>query len=266
MTRTMKLVPALILAILACSAASASAATDAWQVRSIVTPAHLSAAGGNGELVEIVTNLGDAPLSFGAADPVRIETALPAGVTAKAISVNSEAMFAFDHGESPGYSLVCERATLSCEASVGTLYPYESIEILIPFTLSPEAGAGLQARVSVSGGGVPPVAGEEAIPVWCRAFRTDPAEREWFARHAGRLAPVPVHHRVPARPGPGRGAAGDGQGACVQPAPGPRRQPHDDAAMPTRKVPRLQPSPRLSAGHGGRGDIGGAISIQPRSG
>lgn len=157
----MGLMACVIVLIVGC-VGQASAATGVWQVRSILAPAHFSPNGGGGELIEIVTNLGDEPISLSEANPMSVNVELPAGVIAKHFTYNKETMFEFDHFEAPVFA--CELTTLTCQASSGTLYPYESTEVLVTIAVPPNAGS-LKSRVTVSGGGLKSVSSEEPLPV-----------------------------------------------------------------------------------------------------
>src|ERR1700722_16188093 len=74
------------LSVCALASGSASAASPWWHVTSGAEPTDLPR-GGEGALVIVLTNLGDAPAD-GATSPIRIMDALPSGLTPNAISAN----------------------------------------------------------------------------------------------------------------------------------------------------------------------------------
>jgi hypothetical protein len=140
----------------------ASAADGVWEVRPVYAPAHF-APGGSGELIVTVTNLGDAPISASEADPMKIGAQLPVGMSATSIENDEFFDNLISHQELP--ALTCELATLMCESASGTIYPYETIQVVIHVTVTKEPPAGSRAKLLVSGGGVSGASSEEVVPV-----------------------------------------------------------------------------------------------------
>ncbi len=120
-----------------------------WHVDLGSRPASIPA-GGDGELVVSVENVGDAP----ALGPVTVADVLPAGLRATGIIAGSAPKPGGALGET--VALSCSLEHLSCEAS-GPLAAYDAIEIRIGVEASPGAQGGEASTVSVSGGGAPSV-------------------------------------------------------------------------------------------------------------
>jgi hypothetical protein len=184
-----------LIAVLACSAASAGAETTSpwWHLTSTATPSYLSP-GGEGEIYVNANNLGDAVVD-GEISPVQITDTLPAGL--QAISVVGEPT-AGSGGEDgpvncPTAKQIEEGAVLTCtfagahqrsngEGGVETvpveLPPYDDILLIIRVKVAKGAATCAQSvstceqnHVSVAGGGAPsaslsaPVAvSKEAVP------------------------------------------------------------------------------------------------------
>jgi hypothetical protein len=142
------LVPALVLVVLAFSAAPALAASPVLTVNTISLPTNL-APGGEGELLLQINNLGDAPAN-GETSPIAIAEKLPAGLVATAIS-----------------GAECELETLHCVFR-GILQPYTELRINITVkveTSASTAPGGLVNEVVLSGGGAAPTTTRHALTV-----------------------------------------------------------------------------------------------------
>jgi hypothetical protein len=139
---------AALLGVLGIGASSAVADGPAWNVRTIAAPANLLP-GGEGEVVVTVTNLGDATAQASAADPIRIATTLPEGVTETSIKGYEWATL---NGEVTPPEFACEEASLVCEATSGVVLPYDQMEIVIHVSIGEHASSGM-VGISVSGGG-----------------------------------------------------------------------------------------------------------------
>lgn len=138
-------VPVLCLGV---GVSSASALEPWWTVSAGTVPSMLPA-GGEGEIVVDVVDVGDASVE-GAVSPYRIVDALPGGVSAKEIYATAQL------GNNTLRPLTCVTAELACEGT-GKVNPYELIEMVIKIKVS-EGGVAVGAlnRVSVAGGGAPP--------------------------------------------------------------------------------------------------------------
>ncbi len=123
--------------------APALASTPAWQAISEPAPSYMPA-GGEGEIIVGVSDLGDAPAS-GASTPVSITDRLPAGLSATAItgSVRNGVEVKCPAG-SPPPSLTCTFA--------GILNPYERLTITVKVKMSSGAAGALANEVAVEGG------------------------------------------------------------------------------------------------------------------
>ena len=125
-------------------ASPAQAAAPWWHVDSGSRPASIPA-GGSGELVVTVENVGDAQ----ALGPVTITDVLPAGLRALGIA-GSQPKRGGSLGET--VTLSCPPEHLSCEAP-GPLAPFDAIEIRIRVQALPGAEGGEANTVMVSGAG-----------------------------------------------------------------------------------------------------------------
>jgi uncharacterized repeat protein (TIGR01451 family) len=136
------------LAALVSVPASVLAAQPWWHIDSGSRPASIPA-GGSGELVVSVENVGDAQ----AVGPVTVADVLPAGLRATGIAGSAP-----KRGGSLGetVALSCSLEHLSCEAP-GPLAAYDTIEIRVDVEASQGAQDGEASTVSVSGGGALPV-------------------------------------------------------------------------------------------------------------
>ncbi len=148
------ILPALVLAILAFSATSASAAEPWWQLSSSVAPTRLNP-GGTGTVYVTAENLGDLPV-IGSVTPVSITDVLPAGVQATGVGTSTA-----------GY--VAQRGRLTCSPSLPAtsfpassvtctfseavpLEPYESLEVSIDVKVEADAKTGIENEARISGG------------------------------------------------------------------------------------------------------------------
>ncbi|HWX46155.1 MAG TPA: hypothetical protein VNY52_12640 [Solirubrobacteraceae bacterium] len=120
-----------------------------WHVDLGSRPASIPA-GGDGELVVSVENVGDAQ----AVGPVTVADVLPGGLRATGIITGSAPKRGGTLGET--VALSCSLEHLSCEAP-GPLAAYDAIEIRIGVEALPGAQGGEASTVSVSGGGAPSV-------------------------------------------------------------------------------------------------------------
>jgi hypothetical protein len=130
---------ALVTVSVACGIAGVSLARAAkpwWHLSSETLPTNL-APGSEGEVLVIVSDLGDAPVE-GGKTRVFIRTVLPKGLSATGISGGSG----------------CLVGTLTCEYT-GTLYPYQQFAVKLKVKVDEPAGSvmSLPVQVSVEGGG-----------------------------------------------------------------------------------------------------------------
>ncbi|MGO9788109.1 MAG: hypothetical protein ACLP8S_00910 [Solirubrobacteraceae bacterium] len=124
--------------------------------------AKVSTEGGSGVLRVRAFNLGDTGLEGTAAEPVTIADRLPAGVIATSITAKNTFTAA---------PLKCELATVSCTYEE-VLAPFESLELVIGISLTPDAQTGRpqattgeQNVVSATGGHAPVASIERPITV-----------------------------------------------------------------------------------------------------
>ncbi len=144
------LASASVLAVVA--AAPAMAEAPVWQIGSETVPTNLPP-GGEGQLLVVLSNLGDVPIE-GAKSPVTFTDRLPPGLTATTIT-----------GQLKNKSQVeCTLATLTC-AFKGVLYPYEETPITIKVKVASGGVSTLSDQASVEGGGAAKVSRTLAIPV-----------------------------------------------------------------------------------------------------
>ena len=135
-------------ATLVSAPASAFAAQAWWHVDIGSRPASIPA-GGSGELVVTVENVGEA----GSVGPVVVADALPAGLRVTGIA-GSAPKFGGTLGET--VALSCSLEHVSCVAP-GRLAPYDAIEVRISVEALSGANNGETNTVSVSGGSTPSV-------------------------------------------------------------------------------------------------------------
>ncbi len=146
------LVSASALALVAVPPARAEAPW--WQIGSETVPTYLPA-GADGQLLVVVSNLGDAPID-GSKGQVVIGDKLPSGLIATAIQ-----------GPLKNQTQVeCTLATLRCTFA-GILNPYEQITVTIKVKVEKPAGtvARLSDEASVEGGGAATVSRTLEVPV-----------------------------------------------------------------------------------------------------
>jgi hypothetical protein len=129
-----------------------------WQIGSETVPTNLPP-GGTGQLLVVLSNLGDAPIE-GGKSPVVFKDTLPPGLEATEIT----------GGSKNNSQVECTRATLECRFE-GELNPYEQITVTIKVKVASAAAGTLLDRASVEGGGAAgraepalavPVSGEPA--------------------------------------------------------------------------------------------------------
>jgi len=138
----------------AVGAAPAFAQAPWWQLSSETVPTNLSP-GGEGQILVVASNLGDAPID-GSKEAVTIADKLPAGLSATAIQGPFK----------NGVQVQCTLATLSCSYA-GGLNPYEQIAISIKAKVDEPLGTvtSLSDQASVEGGGAGKASRALSIPV-----------------------------------------------------------------------------------------------------
>lgn len=130
-------------------AATASAAPW-WHLTSGDQPTDLPP-GGEGTIVVIASNLGDAAVNA-AASPVTITDKLPVGLTATAISGTAgEHAYRGEMTCLPLPALSCTFAGLNSDRGLNALYPYEQLEVRIAVKVE-GASSGTDNEASVTGG------------------------------------------------------------------------------------------------------------------
>jgi uncharacterized repeat protein (TIGR01451 family) len=142
--------------VLACAtvalvgARPAVAATPWWHVIASTRPTNLTP-GGEGEIVVLVSNVGDAPST----EPITVSDSLPAGLTVQSVSFMALPTGEFQLG------FLCETVssdvTCSFPASTETpLEPYDFMEVIITVKVPDQPGEGRSSNtVRVTGGGAP---------------------------------------------------------------------------------------------------------------
>jgi len=165
----------LVLLIIVCLASSlivaalgavpaAFANAPVWQLTSSETPTNLPP-GGEGKIVLVATNLGDAPVS---GQPVTIGDQLPADLTAQRIRFHIPQF----PDEAAGFlgELLCTTAPVQCVFPSGflsslelELRPYQRLILEVDVKVSASPSPGAQNQATVSGGGAPAVS--DAAPV-----------------------------------------------------------------------------------------------------
>jgi hypothetical protein len=142
------------------SAPSAMADAPVWNVRAVAAPTNLPP-GGRGEVLVMVTNLGDMAAPASVAEPIKISATLPAGLKATLISAVPRAT----QGVPGPRQIACELASLTCEATNRSVLMYASMEIAIHVSVEPNAQSGQPVVMSVSGGGAAPVSVSQPLAV-----------------------------------------------------------------------------------------------------
>ena len=138
--------------LLAVLVSPALAAAPWWAVYSEVSPTNL-APGTEGQIVVVVSNLGDAAVNT-SKTPVTITDTLPKGL--KAIALTGQAIR--KPAEGFGAEVQCPAgvptAPFTCTAAAGTLYPYEQLAFTIRVKVEepPSTEASLPEEVTVEGG------------------------------------------------------------------------------------------------------------------
>ena len=123
-----------------------------WHLGSETVPTNLPP-GGQGELMVVISNLGDAPVE-GGKEQVTITDKLPTGLEAVTIT-----------GQIKNHTPVeCTLASLTCTFK-GVLYPYEQTTVAIRVKVSAGAGGPLSDQASVEGGGLAKATRILTIPV-----------------------------------------------------------------------------------------------------
>jgi hypothetical protein len=132
-------------------AANARAEAPWWQLGSETVPTNLPP-GGEGQLLVVFANLGDAPIDPGKS-PVTLTTKLPTGLTALSMVPGKNRV-----------GLECALATLACKVK-GALNPGEQITVVIRVKVSQAASGSLATEASAEGGGAAPASRTLAVPV-----------------------------------------------------------------------------------------------------
>ena len=124
-------------------AAPASAQAPWWQLGSETAPSNLPA-DGQGQLVVVASNLGDAPVN-GSKTPVIITDKLPPGLTATGVETSFIG----------GVPVECSIATILTCSFAGVINPYEriAVEIKVKVEEPPGTTASLFDEATVEGGG-----------------------------------------------------------------------------------------------------------------
>ena len=133
-------------------ASPALAQAPSWQIGSETVPTDLPP-GGEGQLLIVLSNLGDAPIE-GANSPVTFTDRLPPGVSATSIS-----------GELKNHAQVeCALAALTCTFK-GVLYPYEQTTVTIKVRVPSGAAGSQRDQASAEGGGAAKASRTLTIPM-----------------------------------------------------------------------------------------------------
>ena len=128
--------------VLAFTATAPALAAPWWHINAETVPTNFSP-GGTGQVMLVLSNLGDTPIN-GGEEPVVITDELPSGLVATGITGPTK----------NGTQVECVPATLSCRFA-GTLNPYEQISIAIAVKVEEPKGSVLSLgdKASVEGGG-----------------------------------------------------------------------------------------------------------------
>jgi hypothetical protein len=155
-------VAVVILAVLAFSASSASAAEPWWHLTSGSAPTNLSP-DGEGYIVLTVQNLGDADANGGTGSPVKIVDTLPEHLEATAINAEKLEYGVGNGLGTPSCSLL---STEKAECTFAGVVPsYVTIQVDIAVKVRPGAASGEVNRAGVSGAGAPPVSVSRPLAV-----------------------------------------------------------------------------------------------------
>ncbi len=152
--RLLLVLPAIVAVFAGVAAAPAFGQAPWWQVGTEVSPTYLSP-GGEGEILVVVSNLGDGTIN-GSKSPVVIADKLPPGLIATAISGARK-------GE---VETVCTLASLRCTYA-GVVNSYERLQITVKVKVEEPQGAvaSLPDEMSVEGGGAPRVSNVQQVTV-----------------------------------------------------------------------------------------------------
>ena len=116
-SRTLVAPLALVVGVALVLVPAAAASQPSWHLTTETVPTNLPP-GGEGRLILVATNLGDAPIDGSGGDPVILSDLLPPDVTATGITSSAE----------NGTPVECALATLTCTFS-GVIYPYEQMAV-----------------------------------------------------------------------------------------------------------------------------------------
>jgi hypothetical protein len=153
---------AVIVAALAGASTAFGLAAPRWQLDASAAPTNLPP-GGEGQVFVLARNLGDAPVN-GVSAQVSIADALPAGLTATAIS-GASAKPGNAAGEPEGAGPVaCTQPAGPCTYA-GVLAPYGRLELTISVHVAPGAISGGGNDVTISGGAAPSASLLRPLPV-----------------------------------------------------------------------------------------------------
>ncbi len=140
--------------VLAFATTPAFAQAPWWGISSETVPTDLPP-GGEGQLLVLVSNLGDAPID-GSKEPVVIANKLPPGLNVTEIRGQL-----WNHVQ-----VECSLSTLKCSFK-GLLYPYERVAVTMKVKAEEPPGTviSLPVEASVEGGGAPKVAKALQVPI-----------------------------------------------------------------------------------------------------
>jgi hypothetical protein len=140
-------------------AAPALGASAWWHVTSVPRPASIER-GSHGQIVVMVSNLGDAAADSGGSAPVTILDRVPAGLEAVGVEA-----FAYQGPLGGRVGVGCPVVSaVSVSCTYGTMAPYTQIEVVISVSSADNAESGLN-EVSVSGGEAPEVSVRRPVAV-----------------------------------------------------------------------------------------------------
>ena len=147
-TSTLLFVPALVLAILAFSAAPAFAEGEApwWGVSATAVPSELVPGGGYAKIVVTASNLGDGE-AIGSGTPIVLSDKLPAGVIPVGIGGSVGLFGTYGVGE-------CLAEAVSCTFTQSIL-PYVSLEMVVTVRVEASVVSGVVNEAVAEGGGAP---------------------------------------------------------------------------------------------------------------
>ncbi len=183
------LAAAVLLALLAggsAAVAQAPCATCAawWHIDSSSAPSSL-APGGEGKLVLIAENLGDAAVNA----PVVVTDRLPAGLTAQGVELYTQRVFiggGREFGERyctvTGTEVTCAMPQAAAEENVPA---YGFLELRIPVKIAANVVSGIENRASVSGGGGPSAAVAQPVSITNAPVQFGMERYELRAENAG---------------------------------------------------------------------------------